>query len=45
MESLYNNSYRTLFLNNMQLVQLIDYKFDQDVDELIDRNPGKITTN
>lgn len=27
----YNNSYRTLFLNKMGLVQLIDYAFDNDV--------------
>ena len=27
----YNNSYRTLFLNKMGLVQLIDYAFDDDV--------------
>jgi hypothetical protein len=45
METLYNNSYRTLFLNNMQLVQLIDYRFDQDVDDLIDRNPSPIKTS
>ena len=45
MERLYNNSYRTLFLKNMQLVQLIDYKFDQDIEDTLDRNPGKITTN
>ena len=45
METLYNNSYRTLLIKNMQLVQLIDYRFDDDVDKLIDRNPGKITTN
>ena len=45
MESLYNNSYRTLFLNNMSLVQLIDYTFDDDIEEQIDRNPGQITSN
>ena len=33
MEKLYNNSYRTLFLNKMQLVQLIDYKFDEDIED------------
>jgi len=44
-EKLYNNSYRTLFLKNMQLVQLIDYRFDQDIEDTLDRNPGKITTN
>ena len=37
MESLYNNSYRTLFINNMALVQLIDYKFDSDIEDMIDR--------
>jgi len=45
MENLYNNSYRTLFINNMQLVQLIDYRFDSDVDDTIDRNPTKIKTS
>lgn len=45
MENLYNNSYRTLFINNMQLVQLIDYRFDQDVDDMIDRNPTQIKTS
>ena len=34
MEVLYNNSYRTLFINKMQLVQLIDYKFDDDIQAL-----------
>ena len=34
MEKLYNNSYRTLFINNMQLVLLIDYRFDSDIEEL-----------
>jgi|TARA_R110000744_G_scaffold155060_4_gene270264 hypothetical protein len=27
----YNNSYRTLFLNKMGMIQLIDYDFDDDV--------------
>ena len=45
MEALYNNSYRTLFINNMQLVQLIDYRFDKDIDDMIDRNPSKITSH
>ena len=31
MERLYNNSYRTLFLANLQLVQLIDYNFDESI--------------
>ena len=31
MERLYNNSYRTLFLANLQLVQLIDYNFDEKI--------------
>jgi len=35
MERLYNNSYRTLFLKNLQLVQLIDYNFDEGI-EVID---------
>ena len=31
LKNLYNNSYRTLFLNKLGLVQLIDYDFDDDV--------------
>ena len=31
MLSLYNNSYRTLFVNKIALCQLIDYDFDPDV--------------
>jgi len=31
LKNLYNNSYRTLFLNKLGLVQLIDYDFDNDV--------------
>tara|TARA_R100000152_G_C6676382_1_gene111389 strand:- start:117 stop:575 length:459 start_codon:yes stop_codon:yes gene_type:complete len=31
MERLYNNSYRTLFINKIALCQLIDYDFDDDV--------------
>ena len=27
----YNNSYRTLFLNKMGMIQLIDYDFDDDI--------------
>ena len=27
----YNNSYRTLFINKMGMIQLIDYDFDDDV--------------
>jgi len=34
MERLYNNSYRTLFVNKMALCQLIDYDFDDDVARL-----------
>ena len=45
MESLYNNSYRTLFINSMNLVQLMDYQFDDDIEEQIDRAPGTITSN
>jgi len=31
MKRIYNNGYRTLFLNKMGLVQLIDYDFDDDI--------------
>tara|TARA_R110000787_G_scaffold187978_1_gene299802 strand:+ start:338 stop:724 length:387 start_codon:yes stop_codon:yes gene_type:complete len=34
METLYNNSYRTLFVANMQIVQLIDYNFDSDIQNM-----------
>jgi hypothetical protein len=32
MKKTYNNSYRTLFINSMQLVQIIDYAFDKEVE-------------
>jgi len=31
MERLYNNSYRTLFINKIALCQLIDYDFDDNI--------------
>jgi hypothetical protein len=31
MERLYNNSYRTLFVNKLAMCQLIDYDFDDDI--------------
>ena len=31
MERIYNNSYRTLFINKLALCQLIDYDFDDDI--------------
>ena len=31
MEKLYNNSYRTLFIGRIGLIQLIDYRFDDDI--------------
>jgi len=31
MERLYNNSYRTLFVNNISLCQLIDYNFSDNI--------------
>jgi hypothetical protein len=31
MDSMYSNSYRTIFPNKMGLVQLIDYRFDLDI--------------
>lgn len=33
MDLWYNNSYRTFFLKNIRLIQLIDYKWDQDIEE------------
>jgi len=33
MDRLYNHSYRTFFLNKIGLVQLIDYRFDKDIEE------------
>ena len=33
MEQLYNNGYRTLFPQKLGLIQLIDYRFDDDITE------------
>ena len=33
MDLWYNNSYRTFFLKNIRLIQLIDYKWDEDIEE------------
>lgn len=33
MDLWYENSYRTFFINKMGLVQLIDYRFDKDIEE------------
>jgi len=35
MDLWYNNSYRTFFAKKMGIVQLIDYKFDKDVEAMI----------
>jgi len=32
MDSWYNDSYRTFFLKNIRLIQLIDYKWDEDIE-------------
>ena len=33
MDTWYNNSYRTFFIKQIRLVQLIDYRFDQDIED------------
>ena len=35
MDTLYNHSYRTFFANKIGLVQLIDYRFDKDIEPRI----------
>ena len=32
MDTMYNHSYRTFFANKLGLVQLIDYRFDKDIE-------------
>ena len=32
MDTWYNDSYRTFFLKNIRLIQLIDYKWDEDIE-------------
>jgi len=36
MDRWYNNSYRTFFVKHLSLVQLIDYKFDKDIEDMMD---------
>lgn len=33
MDMWYNNSYRTFFVKNIRLIQLIDYKWDKDIED------------